>query len=132
MRPEHAPGCYGYPVYYGDEYYFYLWAGMHKPHRKVAGLVLSVLIITSSRAIWLSGYLNTKIRPGKRYQGSQLGIRLSRRGTVQQKNKKDKFIKTVESAGVPGMGPGKSYTGVLGTVRTAYGYWSQDYIGQEM
>ena len=48
IRPEHAPGCYGYPVYYSDEYYFYLWAGTHKPHRKVAGLVLSVLIITSS------------------------------------------------------------------------------------
>ena len=31
-----------------------LWAGTHKPHRKVAGLILSVLIITSSRAIWLS------------------------------------------------------------------------------
>ena len=55
IRPEHTPGCYGYLVYYGDEYYFYLWAGMHKPHRKVAGLVLSVLVITSSRAIWLSG-----------------------------------------------------------------------------
>ena len=55
IRPEHAPGCYGYPVYYGDEYYFYLWVGTYKPHRKVAGLVLSVLVITSSRAIWLSG-----------------------------------------------------------------------------
>ena len=43
------------PSYYGDEYYFYLWAGTHKPHQKVAGLVLSVLVITSSRAIWLSG-----------------------------------------------------------------------------
>ena len=32
-----------------------LWAVTHKPHRKVAGLVLSVLVITSSRAIWLSG-----------------------------------------------------------------------------
>ena len=52
---EHVPGCYGNPVYYGDEYYFYLWAGTHEPHRKVAGLVLSVLKITSSRAIWLSG-----------------------------------------------------------------------------
>ena len=29
------------------------------------------------------------------------------------------------------MGPGKSYTGVLGTVCTADGYWSQDYVGQE-
>ena len=29
------------------------------------------------------------------------------------------------------MGPGKSYTGVLGTIRTADGYWSQDYMGQE-
>ena len=50
---------------------------------------------------------------------------------AQQKNNKDKFIKTVESVGVPGMGPGKSYMGVLGTVRTADGYWSQDYVGQE-
>ena len=32
-----------------------LWAGTHKPHQKVAGLVLLVLVITSSRAIWLSG-----------------------------------------------------------------------------
>ena len=31
---------------------------------------------------------------------------------AQQKNNKDKF--RVESAGVPGMGPGKSYMGVLG------------------
>ena len=30
------------------------------------------------------------------------------------------------------MGLGKSYMGVLGTVRTADGYWSQDYVGQEM
>ena len=52
---EHVPDCYGNPVYYGDEYYFYLWVGTHEPHRKVAGLVLSVLEITSSRAIWLSG-----------------------------------------------------------------------------
>ena len=50
-RSEHVPGCYGNPVYYGDEYYFYLWAGMHEPHRKVAGLVLSVLEITSLQAI---------------------------------------------------------------------------------
>ena len=46
-RLEHVPGCYGNPVYYGDEYYFYLWAGTHKPHRKVAGLALAVLEITS-------------------------------------------------------------------------------------
>ena len=32
-----------------------LWAGMHEPHRKVTGLVLLVLIITSLRAIWFSG-----------------------------------------------------------------------------
>ena len=32
-----------------------LWAGTDKPHRKVADLVLSVLVITSLRAIWLSG-----------------------------------------------------------------------------
>ena len=50
---------------------------------------------------------------------------------MQQKNKKDKFIKTVESVGVPGIGPGKSYTGLFGTVHTAKGYWSQDYVGQE-
>ena len=50
---------------------------------------------------------------------------------MQQKNNKDKLIKTVESVGVPRMGPGKSYTGVLETIHTADGYWSQDYIGQE-
>ena len=44
-QSEHVPGCY----------YFYLWAGTHEPHQKVAGLVLSVLKITSLRAIWLSG-----------------------------------------------------------------------------
>ena len=38
---------------------------------------------------------------------------------MQQKNNKDKFIKTVESARVPGMGLGESYTGLFGTVRTA-------------
>ena len=27
MRSEHAPGCYGYPVYYSDEYYFYFMGG---------------------------------------------------------------------------------------------------------
>ena len=53
-RSEHVPGCYSNLVYYGDEYYFYLWVGTHEPHRKVAGLVLSVLEITSLRAIWLS------------------------------------------------------------------------------
>ena len=26
-RSEHAPGCYGNPVYYGDEYYFYFMGG---------------------------------------------------------------------------------------------------------
>ena len=30
------------------------------------------------------------------------------------------------------MGPGESYTGLFGTVRTANGYWSPDYVGQEM
>ena len=29
------------------------------------------------------------------------------------------------------MGPGESYTGLFETVRTANGYWSRDYIGQE-
>ena len=29
------------------------------------------------------------------------------------------------------MGPGESYTGLFGTVHTANGYWSQDYVGQE-
>ena len=29
------------------------------------------------------------------------------------------------------MGPGKSYTGLFGTIRTANGYWSRDYVGQE-
>ena len=29
------------------------------------------------------------------------------------------------------MGLGKSYTGLFGTVRTANGYWSRDYVGQE-
>ena len=24
---EHVPGCYSYPVYYGDEYYFYFMGG---------------------------------------------------------------------------------------------------------
>ena len=38
---------------------------------------------------------------------------------AQQKNNRDKFIKTVESARVPGMGPGESYMGLFGTVRTA-------------
>ena len=46
-RLEHMPGCYGNLVYYDDEYYFYLWEGTHEPHQKVAGLVLSVLEITS-------------------------------------------------------------------------------------
>ena len=27
-RSEHVPGCYGNPVYYGDEYYFY-FMGRH-------------------------------------------------------------------------------------------------------
>ena len=31
-----------------------LWVGTHKPHRKVAGLVLSVLLTMQSQAIWLS------------------------------------------------------------------------------
>ena len=26
-RSEHAPGCYGNPVYYSDEYYFYFMGG---------------------------------------------------------------------------------------------------------
>ena len=30
------------------------WAGTHQPHRKVVGLVCSVLLITGSLAIWLS------------------------------------------------------------------------------
>ena len=54
-RSEHMPGCYGNPVYYGDEYYFYFMGRHARAHRKVAGLVISVLVITSLRAIWLSG-----------------------------------------------------------------------------
>ena len=26
-RSEHMPGCYGYPGYHGDEYYFYFMGG---------------------------------------------------------------------------------------------------------
>ena len=26
-QSEHVPGCYGNPVYYGDEYYFYFMGG---------------------------------------------------------------------------------------------------------
>ena len=26
-QSEHAPGCYGYPGYHGDEYYFYFMGG---------------------------------------------------------------------------------------------------------
>ena len=26
-QSEHVPGCYGYLVYYGDEYYFYFMGG---------------------------------------------------------------------------------------------------------
>ena len=29
------------------------------------------------------------------------------------------------------MGLGRSYTGVFGTVHTANGYWSRDYVGQK-
>ena len=29
------------------------WVGMHQPHRKVVGLVRSVLLITELVAIWL-------------------------------------------------------------------------------
>ena len=54
-QSEHMSGSYGNPDCYGDEYYFSLWAGTHEPHQKVAGLVLSVLIITNSQATWLSG-----------------------------------------------------------------------------
>ena len=60
-----------------------LWAATQEPHRKGAGLVLLVLVITSSQAIWLSSYLNSKIGPGKRYRGTQLGIRLSQRDMAQ-------------------------------------------------
>ena len=38
---------------------------------------------------------------------------------MQRKNNKDKFIKTVESARVSGMGLGESYMGLFGTVHTA-------------
>ena len=92
-RSEHVPGCYSNKVYYGDEYYFYLSAGMHEPHQKVAGLVLLVLEITSSRAIWLSGKLNAKIGPGKRYRATQRRIRLSRKDTVQQKNNRPIYLR---------------------------------------
>ena len=89
---------------------------MQKPHQKVAGLVLSVLVITSSRAIWLnltqrSGPVSGTGAPNSGY-GYPGGIQCNERI-------RDKFIKTAESARVPRMGPGESYTGVQGTVRTA-------------
>ena len=39
IQPELNPvgahaGLLRLPSYYSDEYYFYLWAGTHKPHRK--------------------------------------------------------------------------------------------------
>ena len=33
-RSEHVPGCYGYPIYYGDEYYFYFMGGHTKASLK--------------------------------------------------------------------------------------------------
>ena len=50
---------------------------------------------------------------------------------MQRKNNRDKFIKTVESARVPGMGPGESYMGLFGTVRTARRLLVKNYVGQK-
>ena len=52
---------------------------------------------------------------------------------MQRKNNRDKFIKTVESARVPGMGPGRELHGTyLGLSVQLDGYWSKDYVGQKM
>ena len=50
-QSEHALGCYGNLFTTVMNTISTLWAGTHEPHRKVAGLVVSVLVITSLRAI---------------------------------------------------------------------------------
>ena len=67
VLPVTTLGPYGVAHWYGQgrvvtttqsgmvsEYYLLKWVGMHSPHRKVEGLVLSVLTFIRLLRIWLT------------------------------------------------------------------------------
>ena len=57
---RYASGRYGDQVRYAGGILFLFVGGLtHKPHRKVAGLVLLVLFTTWLLAIWIPDYANT-------------------------------------------------------------------------
>ena len=90
----------------------------------MAGLVLSVLIITKLPAIWLSkSYYTIVIKPGVRHQNGY-GWDMVILGDGIKKTKSMLYLQ--ESVEVPGMGPGESFTGLLRRSVQQHGYWSKD------
>ena len=88
-------------VHYGDEYYFSLF-GRHALTSPEGGRPCSL-------SCWPSGFPNNAMR-------ITLNLVISTRTvTVQERV----YFIYKESVEVPGMGPGESYKGVLGKVRTA-------------
>ena len=80
----------------------------------MAGLVLSVLLTTQSRAIWLTNLTKILIlSPAVGARISKSGIQLSQRAMVQQKEDKATIYLNSKSARVLRMGPGRELYGGL-------------------
>ena len=90
----------------------------------MAGLVLSVLIITKLPAIWLSeSYYAIVIKPSVWHRNSY-GWDTVILGDGIKKTKSMLYLQ--ESVEVPRMGPGESFTGLLRRSVQQHGYWSKD------
>ena len=105
-------------VRYGDESYFSMgWARTNLTGRWRALSARYFLLISC----WPSGFLNNatwiEFKPGDRHQNGY-GLGVCTPGSIRQRKTKDVFY-LQESVEVPGMGPGESFTGILGRIHTA-------------
>ena len=89
-----------------SEYLFLEWAGMHSPHQKVEGLLLSVLIFTRLQCTWLTDNLirlwyDLVFRTGIAQSDT---AQFEYGNAIKDNNTTDLLINS-KSVGVPGMGP---------------------------
>ena len=117
-------GHYSNSVCYGDEYYSLLLLGGHALTSLEGGGPCSLSTLNYRAACHLALRLITTqllTKPGDQHWGN-FGPGCGHPGKVQckEKTKSSLFIK--ESVKVPGMGPGESYTGLLGRSIQQNGY----------
>ena len=93
--------------------YYLLGVGTHSPHQKVAGLVLSVLLIIWLLCIWLTDKLNmAQNGSGDQHRSTIDPECVTPVYNAKEDNNTNSLFNNSQSVSVPGMGPGKSYTGL--------------------